>query len=89
MIRRFIFTVLFFLSIFLFPWYLTVLFALALIIVSPGYEIVIGGLIIDFIYGVSVPSFFTSPFSFTIFFSLVYVASYFIKKYLVFYDDKG
>lgn len=87
MVSRIIFTILFFLSIFLFPWYITVFFALALVIVAPGYEIIIGGLIIDFIYGAVVPSFYTSPFSFTVFFGLIYIGSYFIKKRLVFYQD--
>lgn len=87
MINRAFFASLFFLSIFLFPWYATVFFAFLLIAVSPGYEIIIGGLILDFVYGVVVPDFFSSPFSFTVFFGIVYILSYFIKKRLVFYQD--
>lgn len=83
MIRRIIFTILFFLSTFLFPWYVTVFFALALVVVAPGYEIVIGGLVLDLVYGTVVPSFFTSPFTFTILFGLTYIVSYFIKKRLI------
>jgi len=57
MIRRITFTILFFLSTFLFPWYITVLFALALVAVAPGYEIIIGGLVLDFVYGAVVQAF--------------------------------
>jgi hypothetical protein len=78
---------LFFLSIFFAPWYINIFFAIALTIVSSGYEIIIGGLIIDLIYGASVPEFFTSPFSFTIFFGILYFCSYFIKKQLIFYQS--
>jgi len=88
MIRRVFFTILFFLSTFLFPWYVTILFAFALVAVAPGYEIIIGGLILDFVYGAVVPNFFTSPFSFTIFFGLLYLGSHIIKKRLVFYQDE-
>ncbi|MFC1730661.1 hypothetical protein ACFL6I_10040 [candidate division KSB1 bacterium] len=63
------------------------LFALLLLAVAPGYEIIIGGLVLDFVYGAVVPSFFSSPFSFTIFFSLIYLGSYIIKKRLVFFED--
>jgi len=87
MIRRVLLTTLFFLSIFLFPWYVTVLCALTLLILSPGYEIIIGGLVLDFLYGAVVPDLFSSPFSFTIFFTLMYIGSRFIKKRLVFYQD--
>jgi hypothetical protein len=88
MIKRIIFTILFFLSTFLFPWYVTIAFGIALVAVAPGYEIIIGGLVLDFVYGAVVPSFFTSPFSFTIFFVLIYIGSRIIKKRLVFYQDE-
>ena len=88
MFKRIFFTVIFFVSTFIFPWYITVLLALTLVVVAPGYEIIIGGLVLDFVYGAVVPSFFTSPFSFTIFFTLIYIGSYFIKKRLVFYEEK-
>lgn len=87
MIYRIFFTILFFLSTFIFPWYATVCFALLLLAVAPGYEIIMGGLILDFTYGTIVPDFFTSPFSFTIFFTLMFIVSYILKKHLVFYQD--
>ncbi len=71
----------------MFPWYVTVFLAFALIAVAPGYEIIIGGIVIDFLYGVVTPSLFFSPFSFTVFFVIVYILSHFIKKRLVFYQN--
>ncbi len=83
MIRHFLISTLFFLSIFISPWYITVILALTLIMIAPGYEIIIGGMILDFLYGVITPSLFFSPFSFTIFFLITYIFSHFIKKRLV------
>lgn len=87
MVYRIIFTIIFFLSAFIFPWYATVFFSLLLIVVAPGYEIIVGGLVLDFLYGTSVPDFLTSPFSFTILFTFIYISSCIIKKRLVFYQD--
>ncbi|MEX0651904.1 MAG: hypothetical protein WD509_02300 [Candidatus Paceibacterota bacterium] len=87
MIQRVFFTILFFLSAFLFPWYITIFLGIVLLAVAPGYEVILGGLVLDFIYGAVVPSFFTSPFSFTLFFALLYSISYVVKGRLVFYKD--
>ena len=83
---RFFLILLFFSSTFFFPWFVTTLLALALLAVSSGYEVVFGGLMLDFLYGTDVPSYIGSPFLFTIFFAILFVAGFYIKKHLIFYN---
>lgn len=86
MLVRILLSGLFFLSIFFFPWFVTVLLGLLLVVRYPAYEVVLGGLMLDFLYGASVPSFHIGPYLFTIFFSATLVLSIYIKQKLVFYQ---
>ncbi|MBI2617856.1 hypothetical protein HYW58_00135 [Candidatus Kaiserbacteria bacterium] len=85
---RIVLASLFFSSVFFSPWVITVLFACMLLIVSSGYEIIFGGLMLDLLYGVAVPAYAGVPLLFTVFFCILFVASFYIKKHLMFYHNR-
>ncbi len=86
-VRTFL-TLLFFSGVFFFPWYIVIMLALALLIVSVGYEVVFGGVLLDMLYAQPVPEFLFDPFIFSTTFFVCAVVAYIIKRRLMFYTDR-
>lgn len=85
MALRITLSVLFFGSIFMFPWYLTALFGVALLAWYVGYEVVFGGVVLDLAYGAPVSDTYIGSYIFTILFGLLFIFSVYIKRRLIFY----
>lgn len=79
---RTVLDILLFGSVFIFPWYITVLISLILLALFKPFEIIAAGLLMDALYGVS---FYGTDFLFTIIFLALYLASHFMKKNLLIY----
>lgn len=84
MIFRILTEIAFFLSIFLLPWFVTLLIGVTLLVYTAGYEVVVGGLVIDLVYGTGF-SVFHIPFFFTLLFSSLFVLSHILKRHLIVY----
>ncbi|MCW9054804.1 MAG: hypothetical protein OQJ98_02375 [Candidatus Pacebacteria bacterium] len=77
-------TTLFFLSIFLFPWFVTAGLGLLIVARYSGYEVVFGGLMMDLLYGVDIPAFYFGAYIYTIIGIAVLFFGVYIKRHLVF-----
>ncbi len=73
-------------SVLFLPWWITIIFAIGFLFMFNAYEIMLWGILADLLYGAPVESFYKIQFLFTIGFMLFFVASYFLKKKLMFYD---
>ena len=80
-------SVLFFASIFLFPWYISVLLSVVLLVLFNAYEVILGGLLLDTLYGTPILGYFDSESLFTLLFVILYILSFYIKKQLIFYHE--
>jgi len=74
-------------SVFLFPWWLSVAFMGLLLITARAYEIIFWGFIIDLLYGASIPRFMNVPFVFTLGSAALFCLVEYIKPRLVFYQQ--
>ncbi|NQV88420.1 MAG: hypothetical protein HQ402_02615 [Parcubacteria group bacterium] len=87
-ILRIIIDALLFIGIFVFPGYIFVIVALALVFYfNSYYEILIAGFIIDSVYGVSLDMFFGLNFAFTLYSAIIFLTSLYLKKKLKFYQN--
>jgi len=87
MLLRIILSISFFGSIFLFPWFVTVLLGIALLFLSSGYEVILGGVLLDLLYAAPAPAFFNTTFLFTGVFFVLALLAFFIKKQLMMYPQ--
>jgi len=90
--KRIILDIVFFLVILIFPWCVSVLFALFLLYYFKSFnEIILFGLVIDILYDKYAPGvwdiFHFFGFKFTFFFLILLFISFFVKKRLKFYSD--
>lgn len=84
---RIVLNVLLFVSILFFPWWLTLVFGLVLLIRYAAYEIILYGFFADTIYGIPLPEFYGIQFLCTAVFMIALFASFFIKKKIIFYQS--
>lgn len=89
MLIRVTLSLLFFSSIFFAPWQLTVMFAVLLLLYAESYEVLIGGLLMDILYGAPSPGYLHSTLIFTIVFTLLFIGVFYLKRQLVFYNNSG
>jgi hypothetical protein len=86
MVTRSIFSILFFLSIFFGPWWVSVLLGIGLLFYAESYEVIIGGFLMDILYGAPIPVYpFQGMYFFTILFLLLFIAIFYLKGHLIFY----
>lgn len=86
MIKHITLGILLFLFIITCPWWVTVIFALVILYYLKSFnEIVIFGLLMDIMYGNFSAHFSIWDFKFTLFFLILLLSSFFIKKRLRFY----
>ncbi len=89
MIKKIISDTVLFLVILLCPWWLSVILGVALLFYFKNYsEIVLFGLIMDIYYTKLAPSFNIFDYKITLFYLVLLIASYFIKKRLKFYSNQ-
>jgi hypothetical protein len=84
--KRFIFDLILFISVFVFPWWISLLGVIVgIFIFDDFYEYIVAGFIIFALYSVGGERFISSP----IYFSLIIIISYaiiqFIKSYIILY----
>ncbi len=75
----------FFLSIVLFPWWVSVVAAIALTFLSEGFEVVVGGFLADVLYATAVPSFHGFMFIMTAGALALFFTARVAKRYLIHY----
>ena len=76
-------SLLFFISIFLLPWWVTLLLGVFLLVVFESYEVVLGGAVIDLLYGAPVPFFGGVSFLATAVFLILSVGVFFLRRRLL------
>lgn len=76
----------FFLSIFFAPLFLPILLGIALLFFRDGYETLVGGVLLDALYGVPIPLFFGLPIFYTLMFSLLFLLISSLKPRLRSYE---
>ena len=87
MIKRIILDVLLFLFVVTCPWWVTVLFAIAILYYLKFFnEIILFGFLMDIYYGSFSPTFRITDYKFTLLFLVLLLTSFFIKKRLKFYN---
>jgi len=82
MILRLFLPLLFFASILFFPWWLSVFLALVLSIPHDAYEVLLGGVLMDALYGAPVPALFDLPIIFTLLFAAFFFAGAYLRPRL-------
>lgn len=73
-------------SLLFLPWWITVIVAIAFLFFFNAYEVLLWGLLGDFLYSTQIPDFFNIEFLFTIIFFLFFVGAFFLKKRLIIYN---
>jgi len=87
MLKRIIFDILLLISVIICPWWFTALFLVAVLYYLKSFtEIVLFGLIMDILYGGISTNFHFGDYRFTIFFFIILITSFYIKKRLKFYS---
>jgi hypothetical protein len=87
MIKRIILDILLFLFVIVCPWWLTVIFAVAILYYLRFFnEMVLFGLLMDIYYGSFSATFHIMDYKFTLLFFALLLTSFFIKKRLKFYN---
>jgi hypothetical protein len=85
-IKRVIFSVLLFLSIFVFPWWTTALLAfIGIFVFKHFYEFIGAGIITYAIY--SIPGSNITPFLFALIISVVYICIQIFRRYIILYKN--
>lgn len=69
-----------FLSVLYLPWVATLLIALAVLAVRPGYEVIVAGLALDLLYGDSGVYGISTPFLSTLCAVVLFFTAHFIKR---------
>lgn len=72
-------------SILFLPWWSTVLFAVATLLVFQAYEIIVWGFVADTLYGAPVALYYNIEFLFTLFFVVLVIIAVPLKHRLIFY----
>jgi hypothetical protein len=87
MIKRIVFDVLLLLSAIACPWWFTGIFSIVILYYFKTFnEVILFGVIMDILYGGLSATFNWWDYKFTLFFLLLLITSYFIKKRLKFYN---
>lgn len=87
MLKRIIFDILLFISAIMAPWWFTGIFSIAILYYFKSFnEIILFGLVMDIIYGRLSETFHWYDYRFTVFFLILLLTSYYIKKRLKFYN---
>lgn len=83
MIRTFL-TAIFFVSVLFAPWWLSVALAVLLLSFFKAYfEVIVGGVIMDSVFGAPIMSLFNIEFLYTILFTILVVTTYFFRKVIM------
>jgi hypothetical protein len=86
MTKRILFDFVLFISIFLFPWYISFsLLLLGIFIFNDFYEFIAGGAIAYSLYAVSGERLISSPVSFSLILIVVYIFIQFVRSNIIFY----
>lgn len=85
MIVRITLNILLFLSILFFPWWVSLAIGLILLIRYTAYELLAYGFFADTVYGIPLPGLYNIQFLFTLVFFIALVASFYIKRKIIFY----
>jgi hypothetical protein len=87
MLKRIIFDILLFISAIVAPWWFTGIFSIVILYYFKNFnEIILFGLVMDILYGRLADTFHWYDYRFTLFFLILLLTSFFIKKRLKFYD---
>lgn len=87
--KRIIFDISMFLSLFIFPWYVAVILALiGIFIFTQFYEFIGVGIIIYALYTIPGDSLLTSPLWFPVFVSLLYIGIQIARRYIILYKNE-
>ena len=83
MIRIFL-TIIFFVSVLFAPWWLSVLLAIILLSYFGAYfEVIVGGIVMDSMFGVPIIALFNTEFLYTIMFAILVLTAYFAKRVMM------
>jgi len=89
MIKRIVFDIILFLSIFLFPWWVTgILGFIGIFVYIQFYEFIIVGFIVHSIYAVPGHGFILSPLWFILIVFAVYMIIQYIRRYIILYKNE-
>jgi len=87
--KRIIFDILLFLSIFILPWWVVVILAfIGIFIYTQFYEFLGVGIIIYALYAIEGSRVIASPVWFPIFISLTYIGIQFMRRYIILYKNE-
>ena len=84
---RIVLSIIFFLGIFLFPWWLSALIALLLLIRYTAYEVLLGGVLFDVLYSAGAGAFFGVPYVGTLFATALFIVFFYFKRSLIWYNS--
>ncbi len=69
-------------------WWLTWILAISFLLYFPSYyEIIVWGVVYDALYGLNVPELYNIRYIFSISSIILFVIAYFLRKYLIAYDE--
>lgn len=81
---RIVFSVLFFASLFIFPWYVTVLLGGVLVVLWEAYfEVVLVGLLLDILFGAPVAALNDFSLIYATFFIFLSLSSFFLRRVIL------
>ena len=87
--KRCIAGVLLFISVVVFPWWVSFVAALVLLFYcNRYYEAICAAFVFDLLYGVPLPMFFSFSFLFTLIMAVLFFVIEFLKPYLKFYSSR-
>jgi hypothetical protein len=87
MLKRIVFDILILISAIVCPWWFTALFSIAILYYLKTFnEIILFGLVMDILYGRVSANFHFWDYRFTLFFLILLLTSFIIKKRLKFYN---
>lgn len=74
-------------SILFFPWWISLIIGLVLIMSCKAYEIIVWGLLFDALYGTSVNIFYNIQYLGTLVFFAFFLLSFALKRKIIFYQN--
>ena len=86
MMLRIVLNILLGISVLALPWWVSIFIILSMLFLYRAYEVLAWALIADALYGWPLPVFFNIPILFTILVTLLFFATEYGKRYLVFYQ---
>ena len=87
MLPRALLSISFFISIFFFPWWVSFALATVLLLLKPTYEVLVGALLIDLLYG-NFETLSDVVISFTVGAALLFLLIHYLRDKLIFYENR-